>query len=244
MFERINFKRIKAYIRSYTESIKELRYSREYIKQLRCSKEEWNKFYDDYRERNRHNSTYPENIFDMNYVSVGKKSYGGIKLLGGTHSLGQCISKIRIGSYCSIGPEVTFIPHLDHYTNHISTYPFKVYVMGEKFEAISKGDIVIDDDVWIGYGATILSGVHIGQGAIIMAGAVVSKDIPPYAMAGGVPAKPIKYRFNESIIEKLLKIDFSRLDDELIKEHINELYETVNEDTDLSWLPLKEDTQI
>ena len=235
------FERIRAYIRSYTESIKELRYSRDYIKQLRHSKEKWNKFYDDYRERNSNNLTMPANIFDIDSVSVGKKTYGPIRILGG-ESYAEGIEgtrKVIIGCYCSIADGVTFIPNQEHPVNHISTYPFKVQVMGEKFEALSKGDIVVDDDVWIGYGATILSGVHIGQGAIIMAGAVVSKDIPPYAMAGGMPAKPLKYRFSENIIQKLLKIDFSRLDDKLIKEHINELYETVNEDTNLSWLPLK-----
>ena len=180
----------------------------------------------------------------MDCVSVGKRTYGGINIMGGRHCFGHSTTKVIIGNYCSIGPEVTFIPHLDHYTNHISTYPFKVQVLGERFEAISKGDIVIDDDVWIGYGATILSGVHIGQGAVIMAGAVVSKDIPPYSMCGGVPAKPLKYRLSENIIRKLMKIDFSKLDDSVIKEHISELYETVNEDTDISWLPLKEDTHI
>ena len=208
------------------------------------NKLEWREFNREYRERNSHNLTHPVNFFDMDYVSVGKKTYGGIKVLGGHHTYGQHISKVIIGNYCSIGPEVTFIPHLDHYTNHISTYPFKVQVLGERFEAISKGDIVIDDDVWIGYGATILSGVHIGQGAIIMAGAVVSKDIPPYAMAGGIPARPLKFRFSENIIRKLLAIDFSKLDDKLITEHINELYETVNEDTDLSWLPMKDEVKM
>lgn len=199
----------------------------------------WKDYYREYREKNYDNFTYPVNMFDLDYVTVGKKTYGGIKILGGG-TLHLCGRKIKIGNYCSIASNVTFIPQLDHYTNHISTYPFKVKVMCEQFEAISKGDIVINDDVWIGYGATILSGVHIGQGAIIMAGAVVSKDIPPYAMAGGVPARPLKYRFSENIIRKLMAIDFSKLDDELIREHINELYETVNENTDLSWLPHKE----
>ena len=148
-------------------------------------------------------------------------------------------SKVVIGNYCSIAPDVTFIPHLDLYTNHISTYPFKVYIKGERFEATSKGDIIIDDDVWIGYGATILSGVHIGQGAVITAGAVVSRDVPPYSVSGGVPARVLKYRFSEKIIQKLMMVDFEKLDERLISSHIDELYEAVNEDTDLSWLPLK-----
>ena len=203
----------------------------------------WSKFLRAYRKKNRDNFTFPANFFNMDCVSVGRKTYGEIKILGGESFLQgvKGFKKVIIGSYCSIASGVTFISNQDHPANHISTFPFKVRVLGEKFEALSKGDIVIDDDVWIGYGATILSGVHIGQGAIIMAGAVVTKDVPPYAMAGGVPARPLKYRFSEKIIRKLLAIDFSKLDDKLIREHINELYETVNEDTDLSWLPLKDE---
>ncbi len=154
-----------------------------YLKRER-ERRKWNKYYDEYRARNRDNFTQPVNFFDLNSVSIGKKTYGGIKVLTSNIS-----SKLKIGCYCSIAPDVTFIPCLDHYVNHISTYPFKVMVMHEKSEAISKGDIIIDDDVWIGYGATILSGVHIGQGAIVAAGAVVSRDFPPYSMGGGYQLK-------------------------------------------------------
>jgi serine acetyltransferase len=94
-------------------------------------------------------------------------------------------------------------------------------------EAFSKGNIVIDDDVWIGYGVTILSGVHIGQGAVVAAGAVVTKDVPPYAIVGGVPAKIIKYRFSPEIIEELMKIDYSKLEEDDIKNHIDDLYSEI-----------------
>lgn len=79
---------------------------------------------------------------------------------------------------------------------------------------------MIKDDVWIGAQATIMSGVTIGQGAVIGAKALVTKDVPPYAIVGGVPAKVIKYRFEKEIIDELLKIDFSKLDYKVIKEHI------------------------
>lgn len=79
---------------------------------------------------------------------------------------------------------------------------------------------MIKDDVWIGAQATIMSGVTIGQGAVIGAKALVTKDVPPYAIVGGVPAKVIKYRFEKEIIDELLKIDFSKFDYKVIKEHI------------------------
>ena len=78
-----------------------------------------------------------------------------------------------------------------------------------------------------------------GQGAVIAAGTVVSKDVPPYAIVGGIPAKVIKYRFPEAVCKKMEKIDYSKIDDEFVKEHIDELYEEINENTDLSWLPMK-----
>lgn len=111
----------------------------------------------------------------------------------------------------------------------------------EYSEEFSKGNIEADDDVWIGYGATIMSGVHIGQGAVVAAGAVVTKDVPPYAIVGGVPAKVIKYRFSEIMIEELLKIDFSKLTEEAIKSHIDELYTELEGVGQLEWLPKKED---
>ena len=76
-------------------------------------------------------------------------------------------------------------------------------------EALSKGDIIVEDDVWIGQGATIMSGVHIGQGAVIGAGSIVNKDIEAYSVVAGVPAKLIKMRFPPNIITKLLEIDYS-----------------------------------
>lgn len=89
---------------------------------------------------------------------------------------------------------------------------------------ISKDNITVGDDVWIGYRSTILSGVQIGQGAIVAAGSVVTKDVPPYAIVGGVPAKVIKYRFPQEVIDKLVKADYSRLTSEKISKNLNEMY--------------------
>ena len=106
-------------------------------------------------------------------------------------------------------------------------------------EAFGKGNIIIEDDVWIGTGAKICSGVKIGQGAIIAAGAVVTKDVEPYIVVGGIPAKKIKSRFSDELIKELLKIDYNKLDGELIKNNINMLYEELDSIEQLSWLPRK-----
>jgi virginiamycin A acetyltransferase len=82
----------------------------------------------------------------------------------------------------------------DHTMLNISTYQFKAKIVKPgSLEAISKGDNTVDNDVWIGFRSTIMSGVHIGQGAVVAAGAVVTKDVPPYAIVGVVPARVIKY---------------------------------------------------
>ena len=127
--------------------------------------------------------------------------------------------------------------------DNISSYPYKVKVLGEQQEGISKGSIFVRDDVWIGFRATILSGVEIGQGAVIAAGSVVTADVPPYAIVGGTPAKIIKYRFTPNIIRKLNQIDYSRLDEDTIKQNIECFYSSVSDDTIdqyLSQLPLNE----
>ena len=158
--------------------------------------------------RNRHNMTAPVNIFDPSIVSVGKGSYGGIEV----YTYGYPNAKLTIGNYVSIGPKVCFMLSGEHRTDTITTYPFHAYdPIAPECEDICKGPVVVKDDVWIGMRATILSGVTIGQGAVIAAGAVVTKDIEPYAIVGGVPAKPIRRRFSESICNQLLAIDWSKI---------------------------------
>lgn len=138
--------------------------------------------------------------------------------------------KLIIGDFCSIGPNVNFVVSSEHPYKGISTYPFKVHICGQTAEAVSKGDIVVKDDVWIGLGSIICSGVTIHQGAIIAAGSVVTKDVPPYAIVGGNPAKVIKYRFSRPIIDKLLNFKFSKLTEEKVKKLQGALYKEVTED--------------
>lgn len=184
------------------------------------------------RKRTGNHNIFLEREAYLDLIIVGKNTYGPINALMFNRD-----SKLIIGSFCSIAPRVSFIVSADHYTNNISSFPLKVKVLGESSEGISKGDIIVDDDVWIGYGATIMSGVHIGQGAVIAAGAVVTKDVPPYAIVGGVPAKVIKYRFELGMIEELLKVDYSKLTKEMVEEHIDDLYTELMDSSQLDWMP-------
>lgn len=190
-----------------------------------------------WRIKNKHNGTIMyKKKFDINRVTVGNETYGPLYILDD-----DGVSKIKIGNYCSIAANVTLISGSDHRIHNISTFPFKIKCLGEAgCEAVSKGDIVIGDDVWIGNGAIILSGVTIGQGAVVAAGAVVTKSVPPYAIVGGNPAGILKYRFKKEICDELLKIDYSRIDREIIKQNIELLYTPVSELVDYSGLPQKE----
>lgn len=188
-----------------------------------------------WRKQNTHNTTVPLNMFNMNMVEVGRYTYGGLYVLTFNKQ-----NKLKIGDYCSIAEEVAFILSADHQIDTISTFPFKVKCLGEELEGISKGDIIIEDDVWIGQRCTILSGVKIGQGAVVAAGSVVSKDVPPYSIVGGVPAKVIKYRFDEEMISQLLKCDYKRLNMDLIQEHIEDLYKPIDKSNSLDWFPKKD----
>lgn len=178
-----------------------------------------------WRRLNKHNNTYALDLFPLSTVEVGRYSYGGLKVL--TFGEGY---KVKIGDFCSIGPNVLFVLKADHSIDTISTFPFKVKVLGEKAEAISKGDIILDDDVWIGANVTVLSGVHIGQGAVVAAGAVVNSDVPPYAVIGGVPAKIIKYRFDESIIAKLISVNYRTVTEDKMRSNIDYFYLPITTD--------------
>lgn len=192
-----------------------------------------------YRKANKHNSTSlcRESVIQPENVIVGRGTYGSILVRSFDASL-----KLRIGNYCSIGPKVEFLLGIDHPLSLISTFPFKAKILdcGMGSDSISKGDIVIDDDVWIGQGSSILSGVHIYQGAVVAAGALVTKNVPPYSVVGGVPAKIIKYRFNDEMISSLLRVDYSRLTKEEIAEHVEDLYTELKGPEQLEWLPKKE----
>lgn len=121
--------------------------------------------------------------------------------------------KLIIGKFCAIGSNVQFIMNgANHRMDGISTFPFNIFggnwsVITPTLEQLPfKGNTVIENDVWIGYKATIMPGVNIGNGAIIAAHSVVTKDVEPYSIVGGNPAKLIRKRFTEEQIKKLLDI--------------------------------------
>ena len=122
--------------------------------------------------------------------------------------------RLSIGKFCSIACGARFLFNsANHALSSLSTYPFPIFFeeWGLPVDDVSrawdnKGDIVVGSDVWIGYEAVILAGVTIGDGAIIGARAVVAGDVPPYTIVGGVPARPIRKRFSDDVIEALLEL--------------------------------------
>lgn len=172
------------------------------------------KFRDDWEKINRHNDTFANNIFPADKVSIGNGTYGVLNI----YSYRNPEEHLSIGSYCSIASDVIFVLSGEHSHTSISTYPFGEKVFHDnKYVAKCKGPITVEDDVWIGVRCTILSGVKIGQGSIIGAGSIVSRDVPPYSIFVG--NKVVKSRFNPNIVKELCKIDFSAFSETDVQEY-------------------------
>lgn len=137
--------------------------------------------------------------------------------------------RLIIGKYCSIACGAKFLFNsANHTMTSLSTYPFPLFFEEWGLEKKNvtnawdnKGDIVVGSDVWIGYEAVILAGVTIGDGAIIGTRAVVTKDVPPYTIVGGIPAKPIRKRFDDEMISHLLALKWWDWAEERIAQNIN-----------------------
>jgi len=136
--------------------------------------------------------------------NIGVGSYGNPKIYDWNDN-----TKLIVGKYCSIAANVSILLGGEHFTDWVTTYPFSSLndnMSDMECDRKSKGSVIIGNDVWIGNNVIILSGVSIGNGAIIGAGSVVTKNVPSYAIFAGNPAKLIRYRINQTLIDKMNKI--------------------------------------
>lgn len=150
--------------------------------------------------------------------------------------------KLIIGKFCMIASGVTFIMNgANHLTAATSAYPFAIFGHGwehamEGRTYPTKGDTVIGNDVWIGYNATIMAGVHIGDGAIIATNATITKNVPAYTIVGGNPAKEIKKRFSEEKIKELLDLKWWDWEMDKITANLDKL---TAEPGQVNWISIK-----
>jgi acetyltransferase-like isoleucine patch superfamily enzyme len=175
---------------------------------------------------------YPVDLFDLSRVDLGRYSYGPLNIsMWPQKDADKC--KLIMGDFCSIAGEVLFLLGVDHRLDCVSTFPFIPYFMKDEFDyGEVEGSIILGDDIWIGVRATILTGVTINQGAVVAAGAVVTRDVPPYSIVGGNPARVLKYRFDEKTIQTLLDFcDFSKLNEQNIRQFRKLLLTPIDEKT-------------
>ena len=192
-------------------------------------------FQKEWRAKNEHNGTVAGCKFDINKVQVGNGTYGTLNI----HGWDNPQERIDIGSFCSIAEDVNFILGGMHPINRITTYPYKQHIYGynDTPPTGTKGPIVVEDDVWICYGVTVLSGVTIGKGSVIGAKSVITKDIPPYSIVINGEVK--KQRFNDNIVRKIKDIDLIKLQNLEDKEVIDLLFETDINDENVDYIVSK-----
>lgn len=165
-----------------------------------------------WRKYNAHNNTYLNSFFDFEKVKVGNYTYGPLNIMCWNDEK----EHLSIGSFCSIASGVVFILGGNHNMNSISTFPFRHFLYGDNSEAFTKGEIIIGDDVWIGTNSIVLSGVTIGQGSVVAAGSVVTKSFPPYSVIGGNPAKLIKKRLSDNLIDEAVSLNYQKITKDFI----------------------------
>ena len=176
--------------------------------------------------------------FEGNNTIAGRTKISGNLSMGKGSTIGincNLNGDITIGKYCQLGGYIG-IYSTNHPTNYISTFTSRGFPGGSLVTNTDRGKVDIGNDVWIGHGAVILKDVTIGDGAIISASAVVTKDVPPYAIVAGVPAKVIKFRFPPEIIEKLIEIKWWNKGDEWIGKNIEVFKKPIQSIADLDTL--------
>ncbi len=194
-----------------------------------------NRFNKTWRRHNPHNDTVPgERMFPMENVHVGRGTYGMLNVQSLFVQEGE---QLHIGNFVSIAPGVQFLMGVNHQLETYTTFPFYSRLVERSTrDALVRGPIIIDDEVWLGTNALIMSGVHIGKGAIVAACAIVTKDVPPYAIVGGNPARIIKMRHSPEVIEALMGIDLNTLSDAQIRAHLEAIYAPIRSVDDVNQL--------
>jgi acetyltransferase-like isoleucine patch superfamily enzyme len=151
-------------------------------------------------------------------VTVGRHTYGWEKDTFLVYTEGM---RIEVGAFCSIGPKVKVHGGGEHVLDRASTFPMNAMFLDpqrrNRLDDLDTGPTVIGNDVWIGMGATVLAGLGVGDGSVIGAGAVVTHDVPPYAIVAGNPARLIRHRFDADVRERLQAVRWWDWSDEQIR---------------------------
>ncbi|WP_175556816.1 CatB-related O-acetyltransferase [Flavobacterium johnsoniae] len=176
---------------------------------------------------NEHNFTVLGIDTDLKKIKVGNSSYGMIN----AYEFGIDNEMLIIGNYVSIARDVSFILGGNHQMNTFTSYPLKAMLTNKDhhYDAVSKGPIIVEDECWLGYGVTVLSGVTIGRGAVIASGSVVTKDVLPYSVVGGNPARNIKDKHNKDSIDKLKTLSLMDIPKNVIIENMELFYEPIED---------------
>lgn len=179
-----------------------------------------------WRKKNRHNQTVVgDRTFPMEVVTVGRMTYGMLHIQSFFPESGD---SLEIGNFVSIAPGVLFLLGVNHQTQTFTTFPLRTRLEGPSpLDALCRGPLIVEDEVWIGTNAMLFSGIRVGRGAIVAAGAIVTKDVPPYAIVGGNPAKVIRYRFSEEIIQELLQLKLNDMPTEWLKQNLDIMYREI-----------------
>ncbi len=181
-----------------------------------------------WRLSNAHNYTALGNIIDFSKIKVGKYTYGKLNI----QSFENPNEKLIIGNYVSIASDVLFILGGNHQVDTFTAFPLKTFFdkLSPLQDATTKGEIMVEDEVWIGANVIVMSGVTIGKGAIIAAGSVVTKNVEPFSIVGGNPAKFIKWRIPEELIASRMDIDLTEMSTDFFKQNMDLFYKKLDRD--------------
>ncbi|WP_050591074.1 MULTISPECIES: CatB-related O-acetyltransferase [unclassified Mesorhizobium] len=163
-----------------------------------------------------------------NHVSIGRHTYGVTwrKILFPTKD-----APLQVGSFCSVAGQVLFMCSGQHPIDSATSFPIHSRLLSQPEPTGNgrPGGIILGNDVWIGHGSIILPGVSIGDGAVVGAGSVVTKDVPPYAIVAGNAARLIRYRFSDDVIAKMLAIRWWEWSDDKIKQEVVSLTQPIEQ---------------